>query len=147
MTRDEVLERIGSLGFRLSPRGLRDFVDEGFVPGPVRGPQDGSRAPNWQWSTASYRRALQTCRLKARGTKRSAQIRVLLWLRGREPFSEKIRGDLLDEFKRLRKRVIKRMPTDTGPSETDQLRRLNTLSRQMGEPSPLLLPEGVTLSK
>ena len=129
----------------LTDRLLSDLVDERIVPGPMRQPQPGQRTPIWTWGRNSYRRALQVCRFKALGAKPFAELRLLFWIRGDADFSEEVRADLACVFKRMRSQMIRSLGTDdrgpvTGKDAADKRRR--KIARRLGQPSPLLRPEG-----
>ncbi len=131
---------------RLTARQLRDLVDERVVPGPTRQPQPGQRTPTWNWGRNSYLRALQVCRLKAQGANSFAELRLLIWILGDADFSESVRADLARVFKRMLNRMIRPIGADdpgpvTGKDASDK--RRSTIARRLGQPSPLLRPQGI----
>lgn len=97
-------------GVRVTDRALRDWVEDGLVPGPTGRGRGKKRGKAQDWTPLAYRRVLQTCRLIQRGvTRRSAQI-VTLWLGGADFPHERVRDALVREYVRLRKKGQRSLP-------------------------------------
>jgi hypothetical protein len=150
MGRDGFLQRVNRWASkhgaaRLTARQLRDLVDERVVPGPTRHPQPGQRTPIWNWGRNSYRSALQVCRLRARGGNSFAELRLLFWIHGDADFSESVRADLARVFTRMLNQMIRSTGADDpGPVTRKDApdKRGSTIARRLGQPSPLLRPQG-----
>lgn len=126
----------------LTPRQLRDLVDEGIVEGPTRQPQLGRRTPKWDWDRRSYRQVLHALRLRSQGAKSFAEIRSVVWIRSTCEFSDRFRTDILKSYKLVRSEAIRASGTDAGPvtGKEAALARNATMARRLGQPSPLLRP-------
>lgn len=100
-------------GTSLTERALREWVRDGWVPGPgTRGrPTKGSGA----WSARSYRRILQMCRMKSLGLTRGTAIVLNLWLDGADYPLELVRTSIAEEFHRIRKNTTRAIPADWDP--------------------------------
>jgi hypothetical protein len=150
MGRDDFLRRVNWWAAThgappLTERQLRHLIDERVVPGPTRQSQKGQRTPIWNWGRYSYRRALQVCRLRAQGAKSFAELRLLFWIRGNDNFSESVRTDLARVFKRMRSEITRSIGSDDpGPvtGKDASKARISRIGRKLGQPSPLLRPEG-----
>ena len=123
MNRAELLDRVNRwtrnrYGTRVTSRQLDDWVHEELVPGPNLVPHPGQRAAKREWSAHSYRSILHICRSKSRGLKTFDQLRVHEWLSGNEPLTEKVRGSMIKEFRRLYAQVYRPMRTDSGPDNS-----------------------------
>ena len=152
MDRQQLLDRVNHFaGPRyatgVTPRMLQDWVAEKLVPGPTAHGQQRGQSPYWDWSLPSYRRALQICRMKGRGAKRMTEIRVGLWMRGVDLPFDAVRAAIRSEFQRSKKPALRSVASTWDPRETPNLTlgRQAALRREMGEPSPLLLPAGYSL--
>ena len=136
MTKGEFLERLNAENARLgrskvTPRMLRDWVDEGNIDGPAH---HGRRRV---WSEQHFLRGLDICRLKSDGSVRAAEIRVRLWLEGNDFPHDEVKEAVSDEFERLRKRALRRATTTAEREPTDRLtqRRLGKIAGQLGAKS------------
>lgn len=149
LDRPQLLDRINRCaqpryGVSVTPRMLQDWVSEKLVPGPTAHGQRRGEPPCWDWSRDSYRRILQICRLKGLGTKRVTQIRCALWMRGVDLPFEAVQAAIHSEFQRAKKLTLRPVVSTWDPRQTPTLTsgRQAALAREMGEPSPLLLPTG-----
>ena len=149
LDRQQLLDRVNRCakpryGIGVTPRMLQDWVAEKLVSGPVAHGQRRGEPPYWEWSRDSYRRILQICRLKGRGANRVTQIRCGLWLRGVDLPFEAVQAAMHSEFQRAKKLALRSVASTWDPRQTPNLTsgRQAALAREMGEPSPLLLPTG-----
>ena len=149
MDRQQLLDRVNRFagpryGTGVTPRMLQDWVWEKLVPGPTAHGRRRGQAPYRDWSRDSYRRILQICRLKGRGTKRVTQIRCALWMRGVDLPFDTVRDAIRSEFHRAKKLALRSVASSWDPRQTPNLTpgRQAALAREMGKPSPLLLPAG-----
>jgi hypothetical protein len=102
-------------GATVSARRLERWVALRLVPGPVPHGQRRGTPPDWEWSSLSYRRVLQVCRIRKRGVTRANAIMFNLWLVGAEyPFSD-VRRAAVKEYRRVRKTVARPLPADWDP--------------------------------
>ncbi len=153
LDRQQLLDRVNRFakpryGVSVTPRMLQDWVSEKLVPGPTAHGQRRGESPYWGWSRDSYRRILQICRLKGRGTNRVTQIRCCLWMRGVDLPFEAVQAAIHSEFQRAKKLALRPVASAWDPRQTPTLTsgRQTALAREMGEPSPLLLPTGCSFS-
>ena len=153
LDRQQLLDRVNRFakpryGTGVTPRMLQDWVSEKLVPGPTAHGRRRGQAPYRDWLLPSYRRALQICRMKGRGAKRMTEIRIGLWMRGVDLPFEAIRAAMYSEFQRAKKVALRSVASTWDPRETLNLTpgRQAALAREMGEPSPLLLPAGCSFS-
>ncbi len=153
MDKKRLLDRVNIFagqryGIRVTPRRLRDWVEEKLVPGPKkpRGRQRG-QTPDRDWPLLSYRRVLQICRLKKNGAKRLNEIRITLWMNGADLPFEQVQEALYSEFQRARKLARRPVTCTWDPRENSSLSPNSqaALLRQMGTPSPALLPDGYSV--
>lgn len=152
MNRQQFLERLNRrsrarYGVTLTDRMLRDSVEEGIIAGPKPRGRRRGQSPEWVWARGSYRQALQICRLKALGCVRFGDLRVQLWLRGSEPASGDFRASLRAEFVRRQKEAFRRVNVTRDPRTDEGAHKGRSgLTRQIGQPSPSLLPAGVEIA-
>ena len=149
LDRQQLLDRVNHFagpryGTGVTPRMLQDWVAEKLVPGPTAHGRRRGQAPYRDWPLPSYRRALQICRMKGRGAKRMTEIRVGLWMRGVDLPFDAVRAAIRSEFQRSKKLALRPVASSWDPRQTPNLTpgRQAALAREMGEPSPLLLPAG-----
>ncbi len=152
MDRKHLLDRVNEFagqryGIRVTPRGLRHWVAKKLVPGPKAHGRQRGQTQDRDWPLLSYRRVLQICRMKKNGTKRLNEIRIALWMNGADLSFEQVRKALYSEFRRARKLALRPITytwdarTNTSPTPRGKA----TLLREMGTPSPTLLPDGYSI--
>jgi hypothetical protein len=104
-------------GYRMTVtmRMLRDWVEEGLVPGPKAVGRRRGVNPHWQWSLESYRRLLRLCRLKQAGIHRFSAMRLELWFRGADFDVDTLRDALGKEWHRLKQKLVRAIPAGWDP--------------------------------
>ena len=88
----------------ISERILEDWISEGLIGGPQPKGRRRRANPEWRYASGAAERGLRIVRLRARGAKRFAALRVRLWLSDYDVQASQIRADLHFEFERLLKR-------------------------------------------
>jgi hypothetical protein len=130
----------------LTDRMLGDLVDEKIVDGPTPKGRQRGQPPDWVWGSKSYRQALQVCRVKQLGCRRFAEIRVAIWLRGSDIPLTDVCNSLRAEFRRRQRELFRRINITRDPRTPEGRKKgLTGLTRQIGPPSPVLLPTGIEL--
>lgn len=115
LDKDTVLRRANAFGVPrqwtpITDRALRDWVEEGLVPGPTGRGRGRKQGKAQDWPPLAYRRVLQLSRLKQQGvTRHSAQI-VTLWLSGAYFPHERLHDAIVSEYARLRKKAWRSIP-------------------------------------
>lgn len=150
MKRDALLaclnEKAAELGQRpVSDRQLEDWAYEDLIPGPER--VTGAPGTDWDWPDDSLTRALKVLDLRGRGFRRAAGVRAQQWIEGSDISFATVRDDLVREYDRARKLLIRHVSSTHGqrldvPS-TPHRRR--ALIKQLGPLDPRFAAAGFDL--
>lgn len=143
MDRYELLEGVNArperrYGPQITASMLDDLVEQKVLPGPERKRSTLPR-PNYQYGSESLRQLTRIRWLKARGLRRNSLLRIYLWLAYFEVPFEIVREDLLIEFSRVRRRILRRVSSTFDPSRRPATERdIRTLANQLGSLDPRL---------
>ncbi len=122
-------------GQHVTARMVRDWVDEGLVPGPMRRGRGRGPGAAWDWSSLAYRRILQLSRLKQRGVMRRNAQMLALWFGTADFPYETVRLALLGEYRLARKAAQRSLPVTWDPRaqvEPASQHQRNALIRALG---------------
>lgn len=128
----------------VTPRMVRDWVDEGLVPGPMRHGRGRGAGTRQDWSPLAYRRVLQLSRLKQQGVTRRAAQQLALWFSTADFTYEKVHQLLISEYQKARKIAQRSMPAGWDPFlqvEPETKHQRDALMRTLG--FGIVIPEDI----
>ncbi len=134
---------------------IRRWVDARLIRGPKPIGRKRGQHPDWQWSESSFQQALRICALRAQGLKRTSEIRFYLWRQCSDiPFDrlsdfQQLRRDVRKEFRRARNEMRRQSTSKFDPRSEKEISalRAESITKKLGEPSPLLVPLGFRYSE
>jgi hypothetical protein len=150
MDRDQILDRIQKRallkhGQDFSGSLFDDLIDDGLIPeGKRRG--NIEKRPRYEFSRASYRRALQIVRLRSKGITGRNAIRVNLFLSGYSQPAWDVREALRKEFLAFAKSISKRIRSGYANNQRSiEPKHKASLLRQIGIPDARFQAAGLNL--